>query len=299
MSVSVVPDASEKNADSLFLTQFANQLRPQTGVKQSNYVRFANQIKENFDQAAAAQDMIKRLKEMEKLNNRGNMGSPLIASALKRFGVDFPSLFTADSQQFEKLSIDMTKFAKASFGNKLSRDVVNLFLQSIPRRTMSTEARKRVIESLIQFAKPAIDRKNDLLRIRRENNGQLPDDFMFQLEEKSMEREAKANDKIAKMSEMKPDENEKTPGLNQLPDASQAKGYIFEDSSILDKNGQPAYRYSDGKTWGVMSPEEAAKYVANQTDQEPTLMDKVSKKKEPEMQPEPNMEREPNMGAMM
>lgn len=260
MGLTAIPGQNQMG--SLALNRYAQMLGGSQGSKQNNFVTFKTETDKVFEQAEAADEMMQRLKQMQKLNNRGNMGSPLIASALKMFKLDFASLFTTDSQEFEKLTVDMTKFARQYFGNRISADVVKLFLKSIPNRTMTKAARQRVIESLMQFAQPALDKRKRLLEIYNKNGKQLPDDYAFQMAQAAVEAQNKAEDKVAQLSQMTPKEQEKQ-GIDYLPEpnAPGARGTMFYDNKLLDKNGLPTIRVSDGNSWNVISNEDAFKYM--------------------------------------
>lgn len=105
----------------------------------------------NGVQAADQVDM--RLDQMLSLKD---LPTPALASTMEALGVP-PSLFSADAETAEKLSIDLTKNIQQFYGSRILQSEFQAFLRSIPTLKNSNEGRKRIIENMKRF--------NDLKRL--------------------------------------------------------------------------------------------------------------------------------------
>lgn len=143
-------------------------------------------------EAKAAANNDKRLNKQEELIKTGKLNNPLFASAIKTisngifgFGIDLSHLLNPESQQFEKLSNDFLKEAKAIFGSRLTDADLNAFLKTVPTLSQSNEGKARVIQSLREFNDATKTRKRVMDGIIKENNGHRPRNLDSLIEERS------------------------------------------------------------------------------------------------------------------
>ena len=199
--------------------------------------------------AKAAQDSQKRLDRMEVLNKRGNLSSPLYLEGLKKLHIDIPALTTADTQEFEKLSIDFLKNAREVFGSRVTNFDAATFLKTVPSLSQSPEGRERVIKNLRLMNEAALERDNARREVVKESGGTPPLDLEEKIEEKA---DPKLNLLAQEFKKEAREEQQKVPAiglrLNQLP---RVGDYEVGDE-ITDRNTGQVY-INNGSTWTVRS----------------------------------------------
>lgn len=145
----------------------------------------AKETKPYYDEvtkeAKAAKDNDLRLNRMEELVNKGNIRSPFynnlfetLSHGIFGFGIDLHFLQNADTQEFRKLSNDMLKSAKDTFGSRLTDYDVKTFLATLPTLSQSDEGKLRVINNLKIFNDMAKLKKQAMDQIIRENGNKRP-----------------------------------------------------------------------------------------------------------------------------
>lgn len=132
----------------------------------------------------AAKDNNQRLNRMQQLLNNGNLQSPILYSLSRKIGLDIPGLTSADTQEFNKLSKDFLRSAKAIFGSRLTNFDVNAFLQTVPELSQSDEGKQRIINNMKIFNEGALLRQQALNDIVRENGGKRPPNISELVEER-------------------------------------------------------------------------------------------------------------------
>lgn len=154
---------------------------------------------DTINQYEAAKASDDRLNRMEKLIEKGEVDTPAFASLLKAaskvtFGINFSDLLTADTQEFDKLSSDFIKDAKAIFGARITDTDLNTFLTTVPSLLQTDEGKLRVIRNL-RIANDAKKLKfNALKDILKENKGKRPRDLAIQIIDR-------VGDKLEKLSD--------------------------------------------------------------------------------------------------
>lgn len=245
---------------SLAQTYLAQMMKMEGDKKKSNEELYQTEIARIREQAAAAKDMSKTLLKMRNLNRYGNMEQGMLSSVLQKFGIDFPSLFSADSQVFEKLSHDMTKNAKAFFGTRLSESMINIFLKTVPTRSMTKGGREIVIDTLLETLKPAQQERNEMMRIWKENGERIPDNFMLKIEEAKERYESAMDKKLARFVGGEDlDEIEKEKDGSDIPyDAGTfGDGYVLVDKNLRTPKGRQGFLRSQKGKWVPISEEDA------------------------------------------
>lgn len=206
----------------------------------SRFKETKDERKEILSQARAAKENNLRLDRMEELNKSGKLVSGLYNDMLKRLGIDYASLKNPESQEFEKLSIDMLRNAKEIFGNRVSNFEVSTFLKSIPNLSQTPEGRERVIRNLKLLNQGSELRAQALKDILKENKGVPPYDISEQVEE----RISPHLDQISEEFVVSPLDTRKS--FESLPSPSEFSGKIIRDT-ISGKRFQ-----SDGTKWKVV-----------------------------------------------
>jgi hypothetical protein len=176
-----------------------------------------DEIKKDYK---ASQESKKRLSRMEKLNNEGNLGFPLLNSIVKAashgifgHGFDINYLMTADAQEFDKLSKDFIKDAKSIFGARITDQDLRAFMDRIPTLSQSKEGRRRIINNFKNFNEASEIRENASEKIIEANHGRRPRNYDSLVE------------KVAK------------PELDALANKFES-GLESEDTTILKRLGQ-------------------------------------------------------------
>jgi hypothetical protein len=225
----------------------------------SRFKETAEIRKEIRSGAKAARDNNIRLEKMRTLNKSGKLVVPLYNDMLKKFGFDFAALKNPDSEEFEKLSNDMTKNIKDIFGSRVTNLDLEIFLKTIPTLSNTTEGREKIIENLQLFNKGSKLRNETMQEIIKENKGVPP----YGLAEMIEERAAKGLDRITEeFLGKKPDEIKEPMGqtieetgqtiekeaqaFEKLPPAAQFDGKMIQD----DKTGK-RFKSVNGK-WKVI-----------------------------------------------
>ena len=96
---------------------------------------------------------------------------------LGKHGPQLPSLNVlrnASDVEFNKLSKDFLKGAKAIFGSRVTEGEIKLFLQTVPDLNMTDEGKKRIIHNMELFAKGARIEYDIMNEIIEENGGNRP-----------------------------------------------------------------------------------------------------------------------------
>ncbi len=139
------------------------------------------------DGAQAADEMDMRLDQMLSLKD---LPTPLMATTLETLGLP-TSLFSADAETADKLSIDLTKNIQQFYGNRILQSEFQAFLRSIPSLKNTSEGRKRIIRNMKSF--------NDLKRLEYNKMRQK----QIEYEEKGKPMPSSFRNQI--LDEMRPD----------------------------------------------------------------------------------------------
>jgi hypothetical protein len=141
-----------------------------------------------------------KLDRMEQLVKSGKLSGPKMAAGLQALsegvslflpgvgpvhlpGLNFKSLLKPDSEEFEKLSNDFIKNAKAVFGNRVTDQDLKAFMSTVPNMMMTDEGKLRLIRHM-RFYNDAIRARHDAMRsILDKNEGYAPRNFEVLIEE--------------------------------------------------------------------------------------------------------------------
>jgi len=141
--------------------------------------------KEFLAKGAQARENLESLDRLEDLNKNGNLNSNEYMEFLKGVGLDIPAMMTADTQEFNKITANFIRGAKAIFGSRVTEKELQYYLQTIPQMSNSPEGRQRVIDNLKKLYRGEREVLNTYKEILKENNGLPPNDLAEQVEERS------------------------------------------------------------------------------------------------------------------
>lgn len=161
-------------------------------------------------QAAKTSNMI--LDRMEILNKEGKLTNPLVAKLSDQLGIPISILSNPESEEFEKLSNNLTREISQVFKGRILASEFENFLKQIPTLMNSEEGRNRVIQSIKMLNEPKIEQAKLSREIIKENNGIPP----FDLEDQVSERMNEYLDDLAQ--KFKGDSNKSIPkkSLNEI-----------------------------------------------------------------------------------
>lgn len=143
-----------------------------------------------------ADEQLRTLEEMDRLNREGKLDTPGYVEALKRSGLDIPSLMSDDSQVFQKYAQTFLRGAKEIFGSRITDNEVNQFLKMVPSLVMSPEGRKRLIADWKYIARAKVERYNAMRDVIKEERGIPPLDLLEKVEERTDKRLNKIAEKF-------------------------------------------------------------------------------------------------------
>lgn len=155
-------------------------------------------IHDVYEKAKGAEENTMRLEKMKKLVEKGNLSSPLMYNILKGIPIvknfNIETMLNPDSEEFQKLSNDFIKNAKAIFGARVTEGEINMFLKTVPTLSQSNEGKMRVIQNLELFAQGDKIRKAALNEVLKEHKGIPP----YNLEQLITEKVAPIQEKLHK-----------------------------------------------------------------------------------------------------
>lgn len=124
------------------------------------------------------------LGQMEELADKDNLTTPLTTNLLGKLGLSLGVLNNPDSEEFEKLSNNLTRDIQKFYGSRILASEFNNFLKQIPTLQNSAEGKKRVIENLQKTLLPAQFEYQAYKDIIKENDGKRPTDLRERITER-------------------------------------------------------------------------------------------------------------------
>lgn len=118
----------------------------------------------------------KRIEEMKRLNEKGEISDNAWNAFLDNAGLDIPALLSADAEQFQKLSLRRLDKLKDTFGARPTQWDAQQYLKTIATLSNSPEGRKRIL------ALDHYENQAELAHIRAEQEiirkyGDIPEDI--------------------------------------------------------------------------------------------------------------------------
>jgi hypothetical protein len=132
---------------------------------------YVNKVLDSF-QATKTTDAI--LGQMENLVNRGSLTTPIMAQLLSKAGLSVGILNNPDSEEFDKLSNNLTRDIQKFYGSRILQSEFQNFLRQIPTLMNSPEGRSRIIGNMQKMLLPAELEYETMREIVRENGGKRP-----------------------------------------------------------------------------------------------------------------------------
>lgn len=93
-----------------------------------------------------------------------------------------------DTEEFEKLSADFIRDAKAIFGGRITDADLNAFFQSVPTLNQTAQGRLKIIKNLKAFNEAALAESQALEEVIKENSGERPADLRFLVQKRVEEK---------------------------------------------------------------------------------------------------------------
>ncbi len=153
----------------------------------------ATEIESDFK---ASQSEGIRLSRMEKLDEKGDLSTPLMVKTLNTFGLPLGVLSNPDSEEFAKLEADYLRDIRQVFQGRVTNYEVQAFLKGIPTLMNTPEGKRAIIRNrrLLNDAKRLkYDAYKDILK---ENQGRKPPNMGIMIEERVQEGMADIEDKF-------------------------------------------------------------------------------------------------------
>lgn len=104
---------------------------------------------------------------------------------------------TPDAEEFEKLSNDFVRDAKAIFGSRITDQDLKSFLATVPSLAQTNEGKKAIIRNMKMFNEAARIRYETAKQIIKDNGGQRPFDLPLLVEERSKDSLDKLSKRFA------------------------------------------------------------------------------------------------------
>lgn len=104
--------------------------------------------KQILDRYESSQTLDTQLARMERLNESNQLSTPAAVKTLQTFGIPLSFLNNPTNEEFEKLSLDLTKNITQVYGNRILKTEFDNFLRTIPTLLNSKEGRQRIINNL-------------------------------------------------------------------------------------------------------------------------------------------------------
>jgi hypothetical protein len=187
-----------------------DQLKQTHAEQKESAKESLNFYRNAHDMSEAADASDKRLSRMEKLIQKGNLPYnatyrlwknlsegvggevPILGGAFKAVSKLVGGIGSAiqrgvtatDTEEFEKLTADFLTDAKKFFGNRLTDNDVNLFLERVPKLSLTDEGKKKVINNMRSFNKAAKLKWDATKQIIKENGGKRPANLEILVEER-------------------------------------------------------------------------------------------------------------------
>lgn len=110
--------------------------------------------KEMYEKKKSAQNSLRSLENLERLNEKGDMNNPVFAQMADKLGAKWA--LTADTIEFKKTVIEELSNLKAIFGARPSIFDVQTYLEGMPTTDMTQDSRRKLIERKKQLAQASM-----------------------------------------------------------------------------------------------------------------------------------------------
>jgi hypothetical protein len=187
----------------------------------------------------ATEQMDEKLDRIAELGKKGNVPEPLLYETMQALGIP-TALFSAEGEELEKLSNDLTKNIQQFYGSRILQSEFQNFLKSIPTLKNSQEGRERIIANMKMF--------NNLKRLEYNTARALELDYEAKNKPLPPSFQRMVYDKMKPQAEKFSNE-----WKNAQKDRLNPKKEMQESKSGISK-----YKAPDGSLW-EMTPEQVEK----------------------------------------
>lgn len=150
----------DKAADSLVRSiesqgKEKNKLAREKRREEVEAFKLTNEYREHIlGNYESAQSTLTKLGQMEKLNDSGKLTSASAAKISESLGIPLSILANPESEEFDKLSNNLTSGITKNYGNKILLAEFQNFLKQIPTLMNSQEGRARIIKNMKVLLEP-------------------------------------------------------------------------------------------------------------------------------------------------
>jgi len=146
----------------------------------------ATEIEKDF-RGAQSENM--RLGRSEKLDEKGNLSTPLMVKTLNALGLPIGVLSNPDSEEYVKIEADYLRDVRNVFpGGRVTNYEVQAYLKGIPTLLNTPEGRRAIVRNRRLINEAKILRYDTYKEIIKENNGVKPRNLGILLEERIQDR---------------------------------------------------------------------------------------------------------------
>jgi hypothetical protein len=133
-----------------YLENRRRQLETNASLLEKGYKSQESYLNDLTKSLNATEQMDEKLDRIAELGKKGNVPEPLLYETMQALGIP-TALFSAEGEELEKLSNDLTKNIQQFYGSRILQSEFQNFLKSIPTLKNSQEGRERIIENMKMF----------------------------------------------------------------------------------------------------------------------------------------------------
>jgi hypothetical protein len=166
--------------------------------------------KEILDSGKSGQEELRRITDMRRLNQKGELTDPVTYKLLSMFGLDIGTILGTDDEAYKKMEAEFLSNARSWFGGRISNYEVQSFMRSIPTLLNSQEGRERILNNLEFMARAKTMRADEMIDILKENKDVPPNDLMEQVYQRAGKKFDQLADKFREGLEESPKKKSKS-----------------------------------------------------------------------------------------
>jgi len=140
-------NSGNPNFFATFLENRQKEEENQTKLLETGYKHNQDYLNELTSKLKGSEEMDMRVNRLLELDN---VPTPALNATMEFLGIP-KALFSADAEEADKISNDMTKNVQEFYGSRVLQTEFHAFLRSIPTLNNSAEGRKRIAENLKRF----------------------------------------------------------------------------------------------------------------------------------------------------
>lgn len=178
----------QANSDMSQATSLENQAIAQQKIQKTDERETRKETQQYVDKILDAYQGTKEteaiLGQMTKLAEGGNLTTPGLAASLNALHIPLGVLNNPDTEEFDKLSNQLTRGIQKFYGSRILVSEFNNFLRQIPSLMNSEEGKQRIISNLEKALLPAKYEYATYKEILKKNGGKRPENLREQIIER-------------------------------------------------------------------------------------------------------------------